>query len=118
MLIYAFLCLLIYGITRCFTFFVCLFFYYIRTSHLCNSGQGFPGAASRYLDFRKMMALLGQMYLLFCSAFFDLNLYFLSLVLYFISFHPNFFFPVCLSIASRFFIYIFLILLCINCLRD
>ena len=55
MLIYAFLCLLIYGITRCFTFFVCLFFNYIITSHLCNSGQGFAGAASRYLDFRKMM---------------------------------------------------------------
>ncbi|GMY24834.1 Transmembrane 9 superfamily member 3 like [Fagus crenata] len=32
-----------------------------RTSHLWNCGQGFAGAASRYLGFRSMMTLLGPM---------------------------------------------------------
>jgi hypothetical protein len=51
---------------KMFHFFCFVLLYdYIRTSHLCNCGQGFAGAASRYLGFRSMMTLLGPMYLFF-----------------------------------------------------
>ena len=63
MLIYAFNMSLNIWDNKMFHFFICLFvlFYYIRNSHLCNCGQGFAGAASRYLGFRSMMTLLGPM---------------------------------------------------------